>query len=106
MRASRISDVAGTVLILVGALGFIAAGVLTWWIIHDIDKLSGFGTVSTASKLQTVAVVGLTPGMLSLIVIAFGVYLQTRSTDILLGVAVDTEPIGDEDDEEEIPEPQ
>jgi hypothetical protein len=100
VRASRISDNVGAILIVVGALGFVAAAVLTGWIIHDLDKASdGFGAISTVSKLQAVAIAGLTPGMLSLLVIAFGVYLQTRSTDLLFGVAVDSDLFPDEDDE-------
>jgi hypothetical protein len=101
IRASRISDNVGVLLIVVGVIGFLAASVLTGWIIHDLDSASGdIGRIGTVSKLQTVALVGLTPGMLSLLVIAFGVYLQTRSTELLFGVAVDSDLFPDEDDED------
>jgi len=97
-RASRLADSVGTLLIIVGGVGFVAAGVLTAWIIHDLDK-AGSSFVGTISKLQAVAIVGLTPGMLSLLVIAFGVFLQTRSTELLFGTVID--PFGDDDFEED-----
>jgi hypothetical protein len=101
-RASRLSDTVGTLLILIGVVGFLAAGMLTGWVIHDLDNLSGtLGTAGTISKLQAVALVGLTPGMISLVVIALGVHLQARSTELLFGAVV--RPITDEDfdDDEE-----
>lgn len=98
-RASRLSDSVGTLLIIVGCLGFLAAVVMTAWVIHDLDKVSASFSVGTVSKLDAVAVVGLTPGMLALLVIAFGVYLQTRSTELLFGTVID--PFGDDDYEEE-----
>ena len=104
-RASRLSDTVGTLLILGGGLGFVAAVGLTAWSIHDLDKVTAQFSVGTISKLQAVAIVGLTPGMLSLLVIAFGVYLQTRSTELLFGTV--TDPFDDdtfEDDDGEYDE--
>jgi hypothetical protein len=98
-RASRLSDTVGTLLILVGGLGFVAAVGLTAWSLHDLDKVSAQFPVGAFSKIQAVAIVGLTPGMLSLLVIAFGVYLQTRSTELLFGTAID--PFADDDFEDD-----
>jgi len=102
-RAARISDSIGALLIVIGAVGFISSVALTIWTIHDLDKfergLGGTGAMTVVSKLQSVALIGVTPGMLSLLVLAFGVYLQTRSTELLFGTIVDSDPFGDEDDD-------
>ena len=107
IRASRVSDRVGVLLIFVGAVAFVGAGVLTGWVLHDLSKATdGSGVFTTLSKLQAVALVGLTPGMLSLLVIAFGVFLQTRSTELLFGVAVDSALFSDEDDDESLETPE
>jgi len=108
IRASRLSDRLGAALLVLGGVGFLSAALLTGWIVHDLDKSTpgAPGVFSTISKIQAVALVGLTPGMLSLLVIAFGAYLQTRSTDLLYGVAVDADLFADEDEsDDDLPEP-
>ena len=105
IRASRLSDRLGAALIVLGVIGFLSAALLTGWIVHDLDRVTGAAAFGTVTKIQAVALVGLTPGMLSLLVIAFGAYLQTRSTDLLFGVAVDSDLFGDEDDGTDLPEP-
>ncbi len=107
LRASRLSDRTGAVLIVLGVVGFVASVVMTAWVIHDLDKSAGAGNVfSTISKLQAAAIVGLTPGMLSLLVVALGVYLQTRATELLFGVAVDHDLFVEADDDDaDLPEP-
>jgi hypothetical protein len=98
LRASRMSERVGAFLIFMGCVGILAAAVLTVWIIHDLDKLTEGFSNATSAKLQTVALAGLTPGMLSLLVLAFGVYLKTRSTDLLFGIVIDPSDDGEDDD--------
>jgi hypothetical protein len=81
-----------------GVVGLLLVVLLTAWVIHDIDKATGAGGALTITKIDAIALVGVTPGLVSLLVIAFGAYLQTRSMELLLGVAVDSEFLADEDD--------
>jgi hypothetical protein len=98
VRASRMSDRVGAFLIFMGCVGILAAAVLTVWIIHDLDRINRGFSGATSAKLQTVALAGLTPGLLSLLVIAFGVYLKTRSTDLLFGIVLDQSGDGEDDE--------
>jgi hypothetical protein len=104
-RASRLSDTVGTLLILIGAVGLLMAAVLTGWVIHDLDNLPGtLGPATTISKIQAVALVGLTPGLISLVVIALGVHLQARSTELLFGTTVRSIRDDDFDDDDDVDE--
>jgi hypothetical protein len=104
IRASRLSDRLGAALIALGVVGLLLVVLLTAWIVHDLDKATGSGGLLTISKIQAVGLVGVTPGSLSLLVIGFGAYLQTRSMELLLGVAVDSDFIGDDNDDDDFPE--
>jgi len=106
IRASRLSDRLGAALVALGVIGVLSAALLTAWVVHDIGKTGSPGPFDTISRIQAVALVGITPGMLSLLVVGFGVYLQTRSMELLLGVAVDTDLFADEYEDEDLPEPE
>ena len=40
--------------------------------------------------------------MLSLLVLAFGVYLKTRSTDLLFGIVIDPSDDGEDDEDGDV----
>ena len=86
-RDSRLTENLGTLLVIVGALGIVASIGLSWWAIHDLGG-NPSGSFATTAKIEIVSAVGITPGLLSVIVLAFGVYLQTRSTELLFGTVM------------------
>lgn len=85
LQASRRSRALGTFLVICGWVGFVAAIALAAWALRDLSNANQFaeGAASTVSKIDIVAVAGITPALISLLVVAAGAYLRVRSLDVV-----------------------
>jgi hypothetical protein len=85
-RVSRRARAAGTFMIFAGVLGIAVAIGLSVWAVHDLSNSKAFpaGSVAIVNKIDIVAVAGVTPALISLLVIAAGVHLRTKSFDLLI----------------------
>jgi hypothetical protein len=95
LRVSRRSRAAGTFLIMAGLLGIAAAIVLSIWAVHDLSNSKAFpaGSIAIVNKIDIVAVAGVTPALISLLVIAAGVHLRTKSFELLISaLGADLDP--------------
>ena len=73
-------------MIFAGVLGIAVAIGLSVWAVHDLSNSKAFpaGSIAIVNKIDIVAVAGVTPALISLLVIAAGVHLRTKSFDLLL----------------------
>lgn len=78
-RPSRLAENAGTVLIYLGVVGVLTAITLTIWVLRDLGhEVSALGATV---KIELVTTVGVMPTLVSLLVIAAGIFLQARSAE-------------------------
>jgi len=82
-------------MITAGLLGIAAAIVLSVWAVHNLSNSTAFpaGSIAIVNKIDIVAVAGVTPALISLLVIAAGVHLRTKSFELLIdALGADLEP--------------
>jgi hypothetical protein len=78
-RASRLAENAGTVLVYLGVVGLLAAITLAIWALRDLSNQ--VSQIGVTVKIELVTTVGITPALLSLLVIAAGIFLQSRASE-------------------------
>ena len=87
LRASRAARRVAIFMAIVGLLGLAVSVALAVWGFNVLSDPKVFppGPASTASKIELTAVVGVGPALISLLVIAAGIYLQIKSIDLMTG---------------------
>jgi hypothetical protein len=77
-QSARLAENAGTVLIYVGVVGVLAAITLTIWALRDLGTQPSI--LGPTVKIELVTTVGVMPTLVSLLVIAAGIFLQSRQS--------------------------